>query len=75
MSETLNIILLLIEILFLILFLPFLVFGIYEHIFGPEDAKRLLRRINSPLSYKQVIVIGSICAIVSFSIHIIRLVM
>ena len=38
----------------------FAIFGIYEQIMGPADAKKLLKELHIPLSYNQVLIIGFI---------------
>ena len=38
----------------------FAIFGIYEQIMGPADAKKLLKKLHIPLSYNQVLIIGFI---------------
>ncbi len=49
-----------INILSLIVLIPFFVFGVYEAIIGPDDAKKMLKKIHFPLSYKQILIIGFI---------------
>ena len=37
------------------------VFGLYEHIMGPEKVEKLFQKLHIPLSYKQATIIGFIC--------------
>ena len=38
----------------------FAMFGIYEHLMGPGDAEKALKKMNIPLNYHQVLIIGFI---------------
>lgn len=46
--------------------LAFILFGLYEHFMGPEDAKKLLKKLKLPLSYDKVLTIGFISVAVMF---------
>lgn len=39
-------------------------FGIYEHIMGPLEAKKLLKKLNIPWSYDSIMVAWFICLVV-----------
>ncbi len=58
MTACLRLILLVVRAVSFVALLPFLVFGLYEELNGPEDAKQLLKRLKIPLSYKWVLIIA-----------------
>lgn len=58
MTACLRLILLVVRAVSFVVLLVFLVFGLYEQLMGPEDAKQLLKRLKIPLSYKCVLIIG-----------------
>lgn len=65
-------ILLIINVISFALTVVFGIFGIYEQIMGPSDAKKLLNRLKIPLSYNQTLLIGFICVVVMIISYIIR---
>lgn len=58
MISFMDTVLLIVSIISTIITVPFALFGIYEFIMGSDDARRLLRELHIPLSYKQTLVIG-----------------
>lgn len=58
MTACLRLILLIVRAVSFVAVLPFLVFGLYEQLMGPEDAKQLLKRLKIPLRYKWVLIIA-----------------
>lgn len=63
------------KLLFIVSFaisMVFVVFGLYEEIFGPVKAKELLRRLHIPLSYNLVFAIGLICVISALLLYLLR---
>ena len=66
MKQIANVVLLVINILSFVVSVVFCVFGIYEQIMGPADAKKLLEKLNIPLNYKQVLLLGFACIALLF---------
>jgi len=58
MTACLRLILLIVRAVSFVVLLPFLVFGLYEELKEPEDAKELLTRLKIPLRYKWVLIIA-----------------
>ena len=67
MNSFLNMFLIITKIVSMIIFIVFVPFGIYEYIMGPEDLKKLLKKLNIPLTYNQFLIIGFICVAVFFA--------
>ena len=61
------------NVIFSILTLFFIIFGVYEQIAGPNDAKKLLEKIRFPLSYNKTLIVGFICFLVVIITHFILL--
>ena len=55
---TIEIVLWVLKIISYVVTAVFGLFGIYEFFAGPEGAARMLKKLNIPLSYVQVLVIG-----------------
>ena len=72
MTQFLNYFFLVIGIASFLVTVLFGIFGIYEDIMGPDDAKRLLKKMNIPLSYKQVLIIGFASLTIMFIAWILR---
>ena len=51
----------------------FCLFGLYEYIMGPIDAKKLIQKLNVPLSYNKVLLVGFICVGLTIVLFIVRL--
>ena len=49
------------------------IFGLYEQVMGPEDAKKLLKKFKSPLSYNMILRIGFGAIIILISSRIIQM--
>lgn len=47
-------------------------FGIYEQIMGPADAKKLLKKLHIPLSYSQTLVVGFVSLVLMIAFYILR---
>lgn len=58
--NALHTILLIISIVSLICVVPFVIFLIVEFFEGPEDTKKLLKKLKIPWSYRRILVIGFI---------------
>lgn len=58
--------------IFFILVLAFIAFGIVDELFGPAQANRLLERLNIPLSYSQIIILGLICLVICMTLYYLR---
>ena len=67
-----NIILLIINIISFGVSILFVIFGAYEYIMGPAGAEKLLKKLHIPLSYNQVIIIGTVFVVLTFASHILR---
>ena len=50
----------------------FSIFGIYEQIMGPAGAEKLLKKLQIPLSYNQVLIIGFACIVLMIASYILR---
>ena len=61
MTEFVNTILLIVNIIFFAVTVLFAIFGVYEEIMGPAYAEKLLKKLHIPLSYNQVLIIGFVC--------------
>jgi len=72
MNNFINVTLLIINIISFVITVLFGVFGIYEQIMGPADAKKLLKKLHIPLSYKQVLIIGFINFEIMFITYFLR---
>lgn len=72
MIEWLKAVLLIVNIVSFIIVLIFGLFGIVEYILGPNDVEKLLKKINIPLSYNQILIIGFICLALMIITYIIR---
>ena len=48
------------------------IFGIYEQIMGPANAEKLLKRLNIPLNYRQVLIIGFVSLVIMFIVYVLR---
>ena len=67
-----NKLLLIINIVFFVVTILFGIFGIYEQLMGPGDAEKLLEKLNIPLNYNQVLIIGFVCFALMLIVYIIR---
>ena len=47
-----------------------IVFGIYDYIKGTSDAEKLLKKLRIPLSYKQILIITFVCAVLMTVIYL-----
>ena len=70
MMDVVSIILLVVNIISLGAVVLFSIFGVFELIFGPADAEKLLEKF--PLNYKQVLIIGFTCLAVMFATYFLR---
>lgn len=61
MTQFINMVLLIVNIVSLVVIILIVPFGIYEQIMGPADAEKLLKKLHVPLSYKQVLIIEFVC--------------
>ena len=59
-------------VIFFILMLAFIAFGIIDELFGPAQAKKLLKKLNIPLSYSQIIILGIICLVICMTLYYLR---
>ena len=57
MTTFVNAMLLIINIVCFVIALLLGLFGIYEQIMGPADAKKLLNKLNIPFRYNQILII------------------
>ena len=48
------------------------IFGIYDQIMGPANAEKLLKRLNIPLNYRQVLIIGFVSLVIMFIVYVLR---
>ena len=58
MNPVVNIIAIIVMVISCLTTALFVIFGIYELIMGPGDAKKLLKKLHIPLIYNQVLIIG-----------------
>lgn len=72
MMDVVSIILLVVNIISLGVVVLFSIFGVFELIFGPADAEKLLEKLHIPLNYKQVLIIGFTCLAVMFVTYFLR---
>ena len=72
MMDVVSIILLVVNINSLGVVVLFSIFGVFELIFGPADAEKLLERLHIPLNYKQMLIIGFTCLAVMFVTYFLR---
>lgn len=72
MKPVVNIIAIIVMVISCLATALFALFGIYELIMGPEDAKRLLKKLHIPLSYNQVLIIGFAFLILAIAGYILR---
>ena len=72
MKDIINIILVIVNVITFIITILFSIFGIYEQIMGPADAKKLLKKLKLPLSYNQVLIIGFACLVLMIGTYILR---
>lgn len=72
MKSLVEALLLVLNIIFFAGVVIFCLFGLYEYIMGPKDAERLLKKLNIPLSYKKVLVVGFICVGLTIILFIVR---
>ena len=72
MTDFLNSIMLIVNIISFIATLLFAIFGIYEQIMGPADAGKLLKKLQIPLSYNQALIIGFFCLALMIISYILR---
>lgn len=68
----LKIALLVINIALFIFSIGFVLFGLVDQIFSPAKAEQLLEKLNIPLSYGWMIVIGIVCIVASALLHFAR---
>lgn len=61
-----------INVIFLILTMIFIVYGIYEQIMGPAGAEALLKKLRIPLTYNQVLIIGFVCIVLMIVTYILK---
>lgn len=59
--KLLNYILLVVNAVSSICLIPFIFFGIVDYFGGPEDTKKLLKKLKIPWSCRRVGVVGFIC--------------
>lgn len=72
MTAFVNIVLLIVNIISFVITALFGVFGIYEQIMGPADAKKLLKKLHIPLSYNQTLIIWFVCLALLIITYILR---
>ncbi len=72
MMDFVNAILLIINIISSVIIVLLGIFGIYEQIMGPNDAKKLLKDLHIPLSYNQVLILLFICLALKCITYILR---
>lgn len=72
MRAFINIFLLIANVFSFVVTILFAIFGIYEQIMGPADAAKLLKKLNIPLSYKQVLIIGFTCIALTIITYLVR---
>ena len=72
MTAFINTILLIVNIISFFVTVLFAIFGVYEEIMGPANAEKLLKKLHSPLSYNQVLIIGFICIALMSVSYILR---
>lgn len=72
MRAFINIFLLIANVFSFVVTILFAIFGIYEQIMGPADAAKLLKKLNIPLSYKQVLIIGFTCLALTIITYLVR---
>ena len=72
MTDFINTILLIVNIISFATTILFAIFGVYEQIMGPADAEKLLKKIHIPLKYNQVLIIGFVCLALMIISYILR---
>ena len=55
----------------LIIAILFAVLGLYEHIMGPEETKKLLKKLKIPWSYSLILLVGFISLIILIILYIV----
>ena len=72
MTAFINVMLLLANIIFFVLIMLFAILGIYDQIMGPDDTKKLLKKLKIPLSYNQILIIELVCIVLLFVTYILQ---
>ena len=72
MTQLINTILIIANVVFLGITILFGIFGIYEQIMGPADAEKLLKKLHIPLNYSQILIVGFISLVLMIITYILR---
>lgn len=72
MTQFINTVLLIVNIISFIITVLFGMFGIYEYIMGPASTEQLLKKLHIPASYTQILIIGFVCATLMIITYIFR---
>ena len=72
MMAFLRVVLLILNIIFFVLTVLFSILGIYEQITGPAQIEKLLKKLNIPLSYNQMLIVGLACVALMTITYILR---
>lgn len=58
MTAFVNAVPLFVKIIVFLITVLFLIFGFYEELMGPEDAKKLLKKMHIPFRYPIILIVG-----------------
>lgn len=72
MKTFINTVLLVANIISWVVVVLFGAIGIYEQITGPAGVEKLLKKLNIPLSFNQVFIIGIISIVLLWGTYILR---
>ena len=64
--------LLILIIALLVVDLLFVIWGLYEQLFGAARAMNLLEKLHIPLNYNQVLLIGIVCLAILCFLNVLR---
>ena len=72
MTTFVNVFLIILNIVSFIITLLFAIFGLYEQIMGAADAEKMLEKLHIPLSYRQVLIIGTVSVFIMIFTYLLR---
>ena len=72
MTTFVNVFLIILNIVSFIVTVLFAIFGLYEQIMGATDAEKMLEKLHIPLSYRQVLIIGTVSVFIMIFTYLLR---
>ena len=72
MTDFINVVLRIVNIISFAATVLFAIFGVYEQIMGPANAEKLLKKLHISLSYNQALLIGFVCLVLMIVSYILR---